>query len=126
MAEGWLHFLAADRYEAISAGTHPVAVHPLAIDAMREVGVDISAQESKSVDNFSGKPIEYLITICDRAKESCPYIPTLLQVFSWTVEDPADVQGTVEQRLTAFRRVRNELRERIENEFLCLCQQDED
>lgn len=126
MAEGWLRYLAGDQYEAMSAGTHPGSLNSLAIAAMQEVGIDISTQEAKSVERFTGQAIEYVITVCDRAKEECPYVPSLFQVFSWAIDDPTEAKGGTEERMTSFRRVRDELRDRIENEFLCLCKFEED
>ena len=121
MAEGWLRALAGDRFEVFSAGTHPAGLNPLAIAVMQEVGIDISSQHSKSIDQFVGKPIDHVITVCDRAKESCPVFPSAFQVFDWSFDDPAVATGSNEARLSVFRLVRDEIREKILREFLCLC-----
>src|SRR5579872_3565200 len=75
MAEGWLRHLAGDRFEVASAGTHPSSVNPLAIEAMRERGIDISSHRSKSVQEFVSQPFDYVITVCDAAAEACPIFP---------------------------------------------------
>jgi arsenate reductase len=113
MAEGWLRHLAGDRFQVISAGTHPVGVNPRAIAVMAEAGVDISLHRSKHVDEFLGRCPEYVITVCDRAKEACPMIPWSGKVLHWGFEDPADAQGSEDDRLRVFRRVRDEIAERI-------------
>ncbi len=114
MAEGLLRRLADDRYDVFSAGTRPSHVRPEAIAAMREVGVDISSNRSKSVDEFAGQSFDYVITVCDNAKESCPVFPGSVKRIHWSFEDPASVQGTDEQRLSAFRRIRDEIKARLQ------------
>jgi arsenate reductase len=104
---------AANAYEVFSAGTKPTRVRPEAITVMREVGIDISSHRSKSVDEFAGQNFDYVITVCDNAKESCPVFPAKTKRIHWGIEDPAAVQGCEEEKLTAFRRVRNELRGRL-------------
>jgi arsenate reductase len=113
MAEGLLRHDAANAYEVFSAGTKPTRVRPEAITVMREVGIDISSHRSKSVDEFAGQNFDYVITVCDNAKESCPVFPAKTKRIHWGIEDPAAVQGCEEEKLTAFRRVRNELRGRL-------------
>ena len=117
MAEGLLREIAGERFEVLSAGTNPVGVNPLAIEAMQEVGIDISKQHSKNVKDFLGKPIEYVVTVCDRAKESCPVFPGTYKFFSWSLDDPAAVTGTKEEKLGAFRRIRDEISQHIEAQF---------
>ncbi len=117
MAEGWLRALAGDRFEVYSAGTHPSSVNPLAIIAMREVGIDISQQHSKSVGDFLGTTMQYVVTVCDRAKESCPIFPFTFQVFNWSFDDPAEASGTEDERLAIFRRVRDETRHQNSKRF---------
>ena len=117
MAEGLLRHLAGDRFEAASAGTHPVGVNPLAVRAMQEIGVDISAHQSKPLAGFLGQHFPCLITVCDRANESCPVFPGVAQRLHWPFEDPAAAQGSDEERLAVFRRVRDQIAERI-REFL--------
>ena len=113
MAEGLLRHDAGDTYEVFSAGTKPTLVRPEAIQVMREVGIDISGHRSKSVDEFEGQNFEYVITVCDNAKESCPIFPAKTKRIHWSVEDPAAVQGSEEERLAAFRLARDELRARL-------------
>jgi arsenate reductase (thioredoxin) len=113
MAEGLLRHLAGDRFEALSAGTEVSSVRPEAISVMAELGIDISGQRSKSVDEFVGQPFSWVITVCDRARESCPYFPGAEQTAHWGFDDPADAQGTDEERLHVFRRVRDEIRDRL-------------
>ena len=114
MAEGLLRHDAGDVYEVFSAGTKPTRVRPEAISVMREVGIDISGHRSKSVDEFAGQDFDYVITVCDNAKESCPIFPAKTKRIHWSIEDPAAVQGSEEETLTAFRRARDELRARLE------------
>jgi arsenate reductase len=110
MAEGLLRHDAGDRFEVESAGTRPSHVRIEAIAAMRELGIDISGQRSKSVDEFAGQPFDYVLTVCDNAKESCPVFPGRTIRVHRSFEDPAEVKGSEEERLIAFRRVRDELR----------------
>jgi arsenate reductase len=117
MAEGLLRHLSGDRFEVLSAGTHPVGVNPLAVEAMQEVGIDISGHYSKDVREFLGKPIEYVVTVCDRAKESCPIFPGTYKFLSWSLDDPAAVAGAKEEKLRAFRRIRDEIRKHVESAF---------
>jgi arsenate reductase len=111
MAEGLLRHDAGDCFEVFSAGTRPSSVRPEAIAAMGELGIDISGQRSKSVDEFSGQKFDYVLTVCDNAKESCPLFPGETVAIHRNFEDPAALEGSEEQRLTVFRRVRDEIRE---------------
>ncbi len=113
MAEGLLRSLAHDRVEAFSAGTDPKGLHPLAVKAMAEVQIDISHQTSKHVDAFAGQAFDFVITVCDRAKEQCPVWPGAPHRLHWSFDDPAEASGSEEQRLAVFRRVRDEIRHRI-------------
>jgi arsenate reductase len=113
MAEGLLRHLASDTFEAFSAGTQVSSVRPEAISVMAELGIDISAQQSKSVDQFVGQQFSWVITVCDRARESCPYFPGAEQTAHWGFDDPAEAQGTDAERLHVFRRVRDEIRDRL-------------
>ena len=110
MAEGLLRHDGGPEYEVFSAGTHPTHVRPEATQVMREVGIDISGHRSKSVEEFAGQNFDYVITVCDNAKESCPVFPATTKRIHWSLEDPAAVQGSEEQRLAEFRRIRNQLR----------------
>lgn len=113
MAEGWLRHLAGDRFQVISAGTHPLGVNPRAIAVMAEAGVDISLHRSKHLDEFLGHRPDIVITVCDRAKGACPTIPWSGKVLHWRFDDPAEAQGSEEDRLMTFRCVRDEIAERI-------------
>ena len=113
MAEGLLRHDAGNVFDVFSAGTKPTRVRPEAITVMREVGIDISGHRSKSVDEFAGQNFNYVITVCDNAKESCPIFPAKTKRIHWSIEDPATVQGSEEERLAAFRRARDELRTRL-------------
>jgi arsenate reductase len=110
MAEGLLRHDGGTAFEVASAGTKPSHVRPEAIAAMREIGIDISGHRSKSVDEFAGKKFDYVITVCDNAKESCPVFPATTKRLHWSLNDPAAIQGSEEQRLAEFRRVRDQLR----------------
>jgi arsenate reductase (thioredoxin) len=110
MAEGLLRHDGGAAFEVASAGTKPSHVRPEAIAAMAELGIDISGHRSKSVDEFAGQAFDYVITVCDNAKESCPVFPATTKRIHWSLEDPAAAQGSEEQRLEEFRRVRDQLR----------------
>ena len=114
MAEGLLRHDAGSVYEVFSAGTKPSHVRPEAIAVMHEVGIDISGHRSKSVEEFAGQDFDYVITVCDNAKESCPVFPAKTKRIHWSIEDPAAVQSSQGEALTAFRRVRDELRARLQ------------
>jgi arsenate reductase (thioredoxin) len=111
MAEGLLRHDAGERFEVFSAGTKPSQVRPEAIAAMRELGIDISGHRSKSVDEFDGQQFDYVLTVCDNAKESCPIFPGQTAAVHHNFEDPAALQGSEEERLARFRRVRDEIRQ---------------
>jgi arsenate reductase len=113
MAEGLLRHEAGKVYEVFSAGTQPSQVRREAIAVMREVGIDISGHRSKSVEEFAGQDFDYVITVCDNAKESCPVFPAKTKRIHWSIEDPAAAKGSEEERLAAFRRARDELRARL-------------
>lgn len=118
MAEGLLRSLAGDRYEVFSAGTKPVGLNPLAVEAMRELGIDISRHQSKHVSECFGKLMDTVITVCDHAKEVCPIFPGAPHQLHWSFEDPAAAQGSDEEKLDAFRRIRDEIKTRIEKELV--------
>ena len=118
MAEGLLRHLSGDRVEAYSAGTEATLVRPLAIRVMDEVGVDISGQESKTLERYRGEHFDYVITVCDDANEACPFFPGARNRLHWSFEDPARAEGPEEERLAIFRRVRDEIREHIERELV--------
>jgi arsenate reductase len=118
MAEGLLHHLAGDRFEAMSAGTEATRVRPLAVRAMEEIGVDISRQESKTLDRYLHEPFDYVITVCDDANEACPVFPGAAKRLHWSFEDPSKAEGLEEERLSVFRSVRDRIRERIEDDLV--------
>lgn len=113
MAEGFLRTLGGDAYDAHSAGTKPSVVNPMAIEVMRELGIDISAQRSKNVTEYVGTHFPLVITVCDHAKEQCPIFPGPCTREHWPFDDPADATGTREEKIAVFRRVRDEIGERV-------------
>lgn len=113
IAEGLLRAFAGDRFEVASAGTEATQVHPLAIQAMREVGIDLSGYASKPFQRFLGQPWDYVITVCDSASERCPAFPARTTRIHWSIEDPAQATGPEGKRLETFRRVRDALSRRI-------------
>jgi arsenate reductase len=115
MAEWLLRHDSGDRFEVFSAGTRPDAVRPEAIAAMREVGIDISGHRSKSVNEFLGQHFDYVLTVCDHARESCPIFPATAVKVHRGFEDPAASQGSEEERRALFRRVRDEIRDYLKN-----------
>lgn len=114
MAEGLFRQLGGERYEVFSAGTQPSIVRPEAIAVLAEIGIDISGQRSKSVDEFAGQRLDLVITVCDNAKESCPVFPGRTERLHWPFEDPAHVEGSEDERKAAFRKVRDQIRQRIQ------------
>jgi len=118
IAEGLLRSLAADRFDAFSAGTEATHIRPLAIKAMNEIGIDISGQQSKTLDRYLSEPFDVVITVCDTAAEACPIFPGAVQRRHWSFEDPSQATGSQEEQLAVYRRIRDEIRARIENELL--------
>jgi len=118
MAEGLLRHLAGGRFEVYSAGTEATFVKPEAVAAMAELGVDISGQESESLELYLGEPFDFVVTVCDDASEACPVFPGAKSRLHWSFIDPSRATGSDEERLEVFRRVRDEIRERIEGELL--------
>src|SRR3712207_4240287 len=117
MAEGLLRNLAEGRFEVHIAGTEATHVRPQAMKVMDEIGIDISGQESKTLERYLGEPFDYVITVCDEANEACPFFPGAKSRLHWSFEDPSLSTGREEERLAVFRRVRDGIRERIEQEF---------
>ena len=118
IAEGLLRFLGGDAFEVYSAGTEATFVRPLAIQAMSELGIDISGQQSKTLVGYLREPFDEVITVCDAAAEACPVFPGALRRRHWSLEDPSKAIGSEEEQLTVYRRVRDKLRSRIEHELL--------
>jgi arsenate reductase len=113
MGEGLFREEGGAGYEVSSAGTRPSSVRPEAIAVMKEIGIDISANRSKSIDEFAGQAFDLLVTVCDSARDNCPVFRGAAVRLHWSLQDPAAVAGTEEERLAAFRRIRDELRERV-------------
>jgi arsenate reductase len=109
MAKGWSRHLAGDRYDVCSAGRQPACLNPGSVEAMAEVGIDISHHRSKHAAEYATQPIDYVITVCDRAKESCPRWSGAVRLIHWSFDDPAAATESAEQRRQVFRRVRNEI-----------------
>jgi arsenate reductase len=118
MAEGMLRAWGGDRFVALSAGTESTRVRPEAIRVMDEIGIDISAQSSKTLEPFMGQAFSWLITVCDQAKEACPTLPGVARQAHWSVDDPSAAEGDDEARLQAFRVARDDLRARIQGFLL--------
>lgn len=112
MAEGWLRHLAGDRFEVASAGTRPAGLNPHAVQAMAEAGIDISSHRSKPADDFAGRQFDYVITVCDSARESCPVFPGPGKRLHHSFEDPAAAPAG--ERLAVFRKVRDQIRAYLE------------
>jgi arsenate reductase (thioredoxin) len=118
MAEGYLRHVAGEKYEVLSAGISPKGTNPLAVEAMNEIGIDIARQRSKDVREYLGTAIQYVVTVCDNAKEHCPIFPGTFKFLHWGLQDPAAAKGGHEEKLAVFRRVRDELAQHIEQEFV--------
>jgi arsenate reductase (thioredoxin) len=114
MAEGLLRHLAGDRFEVESAGTEATHVRPLAIEAMKEIGIDISRQTSKTIGSLGDRRFDWAITVCDSANEACPIFPGGTRRLHWSFDDPSGATGSDQERLALFRRVRDEIRAKIE------------
>ncbi len=114
MAERLLRRLAGGRYEVFSADTQSTRVNPLAIKAMAEKGLDISHHASDHLDKYMGMEFDYVITVCDNAKETCPYFPTNKTQWHWSFEDPSATVGTKEERLARFREIRDQIEKRLQ------------
>lgn len=115
MAEGLLRHDAGGRFDVASAGTKASFVRPEAIAVMREIGIDISGHRSKNVDEFEEQKFDYVITVCDNARETCPVFFGAAERLHHNFDDPAALTGSEEQRLSAFRRVRDELRDYLQD-----------
>ena len=118
MAEGLLRARDGERFEAFSAGTEATHVRPLAIRAMAELGIDISGQQSKTLDRYLNEQFDAVVTVCDQANEACPVFFGARQRLHWSFPDPSKAEGTEEQQLEVYRQVRDAIRERIERELL--------
>ncbi len=113
MAEALLRQRGGDRFEVHSAGTEPKGVNPLTLRVLAEAGIDASWARSKSVAEYAGQSFDYVVTVCDQARQTCPVFPGVHESMHWGYEDPADATGTEEERLAVFRRVFTAMGERI-------------
>jgi arsenate reductase len=113
MGEGLFRAEGGAGYEVSSAGIRPSRVRPEAVTVMHEIEIDISGNRSKSVDEFDGQAFDFVVTVCDSARDNCPIFPGATERIHWSLEDPAAVQGTKEERLAAFRRIRDQLRKLV-------------
>jgi arsenate reductase (thioredoxin) len=118
MAEGLLRHLAGNRFEVYSAGTEATFVRPQAITVMNEIGIDISGQKSKTLEEYLGQPFDYVITVCNAANEACPIFPDAKRRLHWSFEDPAAAVGSEAERLRVFRSVRDNIGEHIKSNLL--------
>jgi arsenate reductase len=112
MAEGFLKHYKKD-WEIYSVGTQPVGLNPIAVEVMSEKGIDISGYKSKHIDLFLNKKFDYVITVCDNAKESCPIFPGNAEYVHWSLKDPAATEGTKEEKLDVFRKTRDEIHNKV-------------
>jgi len=124
MAEGFLREYGEGRFEVFSAGTQATAVRREAIEAMAEVGIDISGQESKTVERYLGESFAWVITVCDQAREVCPIVPGANETAHWGFDDPSAATGDEEARMAVFRRVRDEIARRVRMFALAASRQD--
>jgi arsenate reductase len=118
MAEGLLRYIGNERFEVFSAGTEATLMRPMAIQVMAELGIDISHQQSKTLDRYLGEPFDDVITVCDTAAEACPVFPGAVRRRHWSFEDPSKATGSEFEQLQVYRKVRDEIRSRIEHELL--------
>ena len=117
MAEGLLRGMAGDRFDVFSAGTEATRVRPEAISVVAEIGVDIFDPDSETLERYLGEPLDLVITVCDDANEVCPIFPGAKERLHWSFPDPSTAAGGYQERLRAFRKVRDEIRARIEGEL---------
>jgi arsenate reductase (thioredoxin) len=113
MAEAMLRAWGGDRFEAFSAGTEATGIRPETIEVMDEIGLSLDGHRSKTIEEFRGQPFEWFITVCDEAQKNCPVLPGAGQVGHWSIEDPSLAEGAPEERLAAFRRSRDHIRDRL-------------
>jgi arsenate reductase len=117
IAEGLLRSLGGDQFEAFSAGTEATHIRPLAMQAMAELSIDISHQQSKTLERYLNEPFDEVITVCDTAAEACPLFPGAAKMQHWSFPDPSQATGSEEEQLAAYRHVRDDIRARIESEL---------
>lgn len=117
MAEGLLRAYYGNRYAAYSAGTQPSGVNPFAIEAMRDLDIDLSGHSSDHIDAFADQPMDHVVTVCDSAREHCPYLPARRRNIHHRFEDPSAVEGTDAEKLAAFRHIRDEIKAWLDETF---------
>jgi arsenate reductase len=115
MGEGLFRAEGTGHFEVFSAGTKPSSVRPEAVAVMKEIGIDISGHRSRSVDEFAGQSFDYVVTVCDNARDNCPVFPAGTERIHWSFEDPAAVEGSEAKRLEAFRRTRDLIHEKVKD-----------
>ncbi|MFW6075382.1 MAG: arsenate reductase ArsC [Chloroflexota bacterium] len=120
MAEALLRHMASDTFEVYSAGNDPTGVNPFAVEAMKQINIDISGAESKHLDQYVGQDFDYVITVCDKANESCPVFPGDPNRIHWSFEDPSAAEGTDEEKLDVFRKTRDRINMRLRNWLLAV------
>ena len=118
MAEGLLKHITKGKYQVFSAGTNPSVVRREAIEVLGEIGIDISGNRSKSIDEFENEEIDFVLTVCDNAKANCPYFPAKTKMIHHSFDDPSEVESDEITRRKMFRRVRDEIRTYLENDFI--------
>lgn len=118
MAEGIGKHFYSDSFDIFSAGTHPSFVHPVAIAVMAEIGIDISANRSKSVDEFSGQAFDFIMTVCGKADQNCPFFPGIAKRIHWGFDDPAHAIGSEEEVKNEFRKVRDAISVKFQSDWL--------
>lgn len=117
MAEGFLRHFFGDRFKVESAGMSPTEVNRYAIKVMDEVRIDIAGHHSNSIDEFKGKEFDYVVTVCDSARETCPLYSEGVEYLHWSIDDPSQVEGSEEEILEVFRKTRDKIRELVEETF---------
>jgi len=117
MAEAFINTYFGEKYEAFSAGIHPGSLNAFVVEAMKEIGIGISGNRTKSVDEFKGQRFDYVVTVCDEAKEACPYFPGGVQYIHKSFEDPSSFAGSHDEILENVRKVRDEIKEWVINTF---------
>ena len=115
MAEGFLRHLCGDKFEVYSAGVDPTLINQLSVKVMNEVGIDISGQRSKYAAEFLNQRFDYIVTVCDNAKQTCPNFPGVHEKIHWNLKDPAQAHGSDDDKIVFFRKIRDEIKQKIEN-----------
>ena len=117
MAEGFLRARYNDKYEVYSAGTEPSQINPFAIEVMKEIGIDISNNTAKNIMQFLDVQLDLVVTVCDNAKENCPFFPGVKKYIHKGFQDPSSTQGSENEKLNAFRKIRDEIMSWVDSEF---------